>query len=356
MLQTEFSQLCRNIWPRLSTEDNLQRPLAGIFAYFLAQTEALRRRHADITVSDVTAIIGHLTSQQDAMPSRKEYLEIVRSYLPSSASEAAVHSTGDRTLRMLLTLDVRVGSRSTEPISPVQTAVIDWVGDDSLSEAIANHFMSNSSNPSDMVTGRIDPSLSLPYLCSYRGFRIFWTSNLSEHLSINWKSKIVTVYEHKAFLWYHLRNSGNPIIPRPILEEAIDTLNLLFPLCDDLTRKFLAQNGKEFQDVGYCSRPRDMCLDLGKFHVWRDRVAELAGIMNEDPKGLKQLLLEKDGRNLLPFVTFWVAIAVAFLSLVNIPFTVVSMLYTVKQYQLALAQACADPSMQDVLPQYCSPG
>ncbi|KAJ8127022.1 hypothetical protein O1611_g6615 [Lasiodiplodia mahajangana] len=163
---------------------------------------------------------------------------------------------------------------------------------------------------SGMVTGRIHPSLSLAYLCNDRGFKVFWTLNISEHLNIGWKSKITTIYEDKVFLWNHLRNSKTPIVPREILEGAIDTLNLLFLLNNRLMTTLLAQNGKECQGLGYCSRPRDLCLDLGKFNIWKDHIAELVEVMNEEPIGLKQPTLEKDGRNFLPFITFWVVIYV----------------------------------------------
>ncbi|KAJ2979998.1 hypothetical protein NUW58_g7060 [Xylaria curta] len=247
-------------------------------------------------------------------------------------------SYSERALRMMLCLDVRIGTEEGFR-SRAGSSTIDWGDSTSLAGAIENHFVSDGPHTRGLITGRIDPSISIAYLCSYRGFKVFWTSNISEHLSISWKSKIITIFEHKVFLWNHLRNSKTPIIPRSILEEAIDTLNLLFPLNDRLTTTFLAQNGKDFQGLGYCSRPRDLCLDLGRFNIWRDRIAELVEIMNEEPKGFKQLALEKNGRNFLPFVTFWVAIAVALLSLLNLPFAIISMQYTVKQYDLALAQA-----------------
>ena len=135
-----------------------------------------------------------------------------------------------------------------------------------------------------MKSGRIDPSLTIPYLCHYKGYRVFWTSNLAEHLSINWRCRIVTIYEHKISLWNYLGSRKQTVIPRPILEEAIDTLNLLFPLDDSLTKIFLKQNCKTFHGLGYCSRPREQALDLVRFNFWRERIASLAEIMNEEPE------------------------------------------------------------------------
>ncbi|KAI8628745.1 hypothetical protein F5Y19DRAFT_112372 [Xylariaceae sp. FL1651] len=355
MLKDDFVQICRKIWPNLAKHEYVHRTYASVLDYFETQTKSLINRTNDFGLPDTISIIERLASDQDILSSRSSCVNIIKVHLPQVTSEAAILSCGDRALRMMLTLDIRIGSRGAS-ILRAGSPIIDWGESESLTETIENHFINNSTCITGMVTGRVDPSLSLAYLCTYRGFKVFWTSNLSEHLSISWKSKIITVYEHKVFLWNHLRNSNTPIIPRVILEEAIDTLNLLFPLNDRLTKTFLAQHGKDFQGLGYCSRPRDLCLDLAKFSIWRDRIAELVGIMNEEPKGLKQLALERDGRNLLPFVTFWVAIAVAVLSLLNLPFAILSMKYTIKQYELALAQTCSDPSAKDTLPQYCSPG
>ncbi|KAI0460538.1 hypothetical protein F5B21DRAFT_12676 [Xylaria acuta] len=359
MLQDEFVQTCRQIWPNLTKEEYCHKAYAGVFAYFETQTRTtahLNGSGKELGFSKLLTIIDGLTSNQDdALFTRSSCIAATRAQLPGPNSETVAMSYGEQALRIMLSLDIRINSRGGIG-SQTRSSTIDWRDGTSLAEAIENHFVNDGHRTRGMITGRIDPSLSLAYLCTYRGFKVFWTSNISEHLSISWKSKIITIYEHKIFLWNHLRNSTTPIIPRSILEEVIDTLNLLFPLNDRPTTTFLAHNGKDFQGLGYCSRPRDLCLDLGKFNVWRDRIAELVEIMNEEPKGLKQLALEKDGRNFLPFVTFWVAITVALLSLLNIPFAIISMTYTIKQYGLALAQACAEPNARDALPQYCSSG
>ncbi|KAI0115886.1 hypothetical protein GGR51DRAFT_502490 [Nemania sp. FL0031] len=353
MLQDEFIQTCREIWPNLTKENYLHKTYIGVFRYFEGQA---RCHGNDTTFSNTLSIINCLTSTHDALFTKSSCIAATRAQFSGPVAETTVISYCERALRMMLTLDVRIDSREGFDLRD-KSYTIDWGDITSLARAVEHHFLSNGRRQTrGMVTGRIDPSLSLAYLCNYRGFKVFWTSNISEHLNISWKSKIITIYEHKVFLWNHLRNSKTPIIPREILEEAIDTLNLLFPLNDRLTATLLAQNGKEFQGLGYCSRPRDLCLDLGKFNIWKDRIAELVEIMNEEPKGLKQLTLEKDGRNFLPFVTFWVAIAVALLSILNLPFSIISMQYTIKQYDLALAQACSDPNARDALPQYCSTG
>ncbi|KAK8103489.1 uncharacterized protein PG998_010522 [Apiospora kogelbergensis] len=196
--------------------------------------------------------------------------------------------------------------------------------------------------------------MSMAYLCQRRGFKVYWTSNLADHLNVNWRYKTITVYEHKIFLWNTLQYSSNSLTPPWILVEAIDTLNVLFPLGDEMTNKLLQRHSKVLSGIGYCGSPRHKCLDLAKFSIWRDSMADLVEIMNEEPSGVRQLALESDGRNMLPFLTFWVAIVVATLGVLSIPFAIVSMKYTVKQYDLALAQACSAPGAQDSLPHYCN--
>ncbi|KAI1367037.1 hypothetical protein F5Y08DRAFT_102768 [Xylaria arbuscula] len=350
MLRDEHARICHSIWPNLTKEDYRQSTYGGIRRYFESQIRDFSNRENGNDCAVILPLIRVFTSKEETFCSRSNFIAAARTQLPSSSSEATIVSYGERALRMMFGLDVRVGYKRESGLR-YGSYIIDWEDGASLSEAIEKHFTSDNRH---VVTGRIDPALTLAYLCTYRGFKVFWTSNISEHLNISWKSKIVTIYEHKLFLWNHLRNSGDPIVPRPILEEAIDTLNLLFPLNDHLTKKFLSQNGKDFQGLGYCSRPRDTCLDIGNYNIWRDRIAELVEVMNEEPKGFKQLALEKDGRNFLPFVTFWVAIAVAFLAVLNLPFAIISMNYTIKQYELALAQACSEPNARDTLPKYCS--
>ena len=121
---------------------------------------------------------------------------------------------------------------------------------------------------------------------------------------------------------------------------------------DSPTKRFLKQSGKSFYGLGYCKRER--CYELEKFRIWRERIADLMDVMDEEPKGVQQLALSKDGRNLLSFATFWVASTVAILTIISIAFGTVQTIYSVKQYNLAIAQACSAPGAMDALPQYCA--
>ncbi len=190
------------------------------------------------------------------------------------------------------------------------------------------------------------------YLNQARSFDVVWTDNLAEHLSINWKLRVVTIYAHKLFLRNHLRYTDVPIIPSAVLEEALDTLNLLFPYNDAQTEAFLKRHEKPFYSLGYCGRTR--VLDLSHYRYWRARVADLVDVMQEEPaRVFDSSGWQKDGRNLLAVLTFWIAIGVALLTVISIAFGVVQTLYSIKQYNLALAQACSVEDAQRLLPGFC---
>ena len=358
MDEDSFAKLCQIIWPHLPTNEFQNKNYAGFkqFCKFQAASIASRpNSFGAISGKDIISVIQHLAIEPDALTSRKSALTILKrlNLFRNPVLDDIVSNCVDVALRMVLTLDIQSSfGKNGLKRSPSPTSV-QWDDTSSLAQSIRSFFTDHGSVTTDMKTGRIDPAMSMAYLCNERGVRVLWTSNLAEHLSVDWKSRIVTVYEHKIFLWNHLRNPTHSIIPSFILEEAIDSLNVLFPLADTPTKDLLEWNEKVFYGLGYCSRPRDESLDLGRFNFWRDRMAKLMEIMNEEPRGLKQLALEKSGRNLLPFLTFWVATAVGILTILSLPFSVVSMLYGIKQYELALAQACSASDAHISLPKYC---
>ncbi|KAF2964130.1 hypothetical protein GQX73_g9455 [Xylaria multiplex] len=196
----------------------------------------------------------------------------------------------------------------------------------------------------------------MAYLERHHGFQVRWTDNLTEHLTVDWTYKTVTVYEHLICLWNHLETDA-AIIPKAVLEEAIDTLNLLFPSESRETQDYLQKRGRTFWKLGYCKGRRD--LEVGRYFYWGNNVQQLMDIIDEPKTGFQQFKLDKERKNILEFATFWTAAAVAFLTILSFLFGTVATVYTVKQYNVAiatynlqLAQACA--TQEIFLPQYCS--
>ncbi|KAI2639524.1 hypothetical protein GGS26DRAFT_272009 [Hypomontagnella submonticulosa] len=237
-----------------------------------------------------------------------------------------------------------------------RTINVSWPDDKSLADVIANHFRAKNLPVRSQEIVRIRPTLTMAYLEVRHGFQVLWTHNLADHLTIDTKYRTVTVYEHLICLWTHIESGDDCVIPKAILEEAIDTLNLLFPSEIRETQDFLRKHGRSFWELGYCKRPR--VLELDRFHYWQSNVADLIDIIEGPAKGFQQLLLDKEKRNLVELIMFWIAVFVAFLTVFGVVFGTVSTVYSIKQYNVAaaayalqLAQACRTPDIS--LPEYC---
>ncbi|KAK3385306.1 hypothetical protein B0H63DRAFT_510156 [Podospora didyma] len=339
------------IWPHLN-QDELRSDNYDRFTQFIAGQLAASTPRRVGSEPEVLSLLRELRKVEPDSFTRTNAYTTTQNVLPAGSNSQMLHAkTLELVLRIIFTLDFSTGPSDNPQVSinPGPTA---WEDETTLSETLAEHFSKLSSPSFDMKTGRIDPRMTMAHLHSHKGLTVCWTSNLAEHLAINWKSRVISMYEHKICLWNHLSSPSPPIIPREILEEAIDTLNLLFPLNDAPTKSFLKQSERSFYGLGYCKRER--CYELDKFRIWRERMADLIDVMNEEPRGVQQLALSKDGKNLLSFATFWVASTVAVLTIISIAFGTVQTVYSVKQYNLAIALACAGPEARAALPEYCA--
>jgi len=355
MQKQNFTRLCQIIWPGMPPDEFVHENYSALREFFQFQADIVADRqgsYAKISGEEMISVIRQLAGDANVFASTENAVAAVRKLdlFSDVVSDTTILNCVDMALRMMLTLDVQSSLVARQSASP---SLVCWDDSSGLAETIRSFFTNTRGHTADMKTGRIEPSMTMAYICNRKGMSVWWTSNLAEHLHIDWKSRIIKVYEHKIFLRNHLRDPKHSMIPPPILEEALDTLNVLFPLMDPPTKVLLERNGKTFNGLGVCSRPRDASLDLGKFYIWRSRMAELIEVMNEEPRGLKQLALEENGKNMLPFLTFWVAIAVGVLTIANLPFAIVSMVYTIRQYELALALACSVPETQQSLSQFC---
>jgi hypothetical protein len=163
------------------------------------------------------------------------------------------------------------------------------------------------------------------------------------------KRRILTVYRHKICLINHAKGPQPAIIPLPILEETIDTFNLLFPFGDAASRALLEREKQPFYSLGNCDR--NLKLNLSHYVQWGNKLAELCEGFNEPPRYWRQLV--SDRRNVMDWATFWIAVLVLLLALVSIAIGIVAMVYTIKQYELALAQACSVSNAPKLLPRFC---
>ncbi|KAK4464545.1 hypothetical protein QBC42DRAFT_43452 [Cladorrhinum samala] len=291
--------------------------------------------------------------------SRTEALQVARELVVEEApSEDQLMASVDVAVRLWLTVDV-------SSFKSRRQGLLSWKSTETLSEVVQAHFR-NLEQEQPFLTpaadrGQVDSNLTAKFLVKYRGYNIIWTSNLAVHLAIDWEYKTITVYEHKVFLDNQLKyltsSSGLPI-PPAVLEEAIDTLNLLFPFQVDSAKRFLAKHKKPFYGLGSCGRPRK--LDISDYRYWRSRVSDLGHITTGPPVGLQQLRLHNKGENLLQFATFWTAIAVGAFTVASIAIGLAALVYGKKQYELGLRQyqvsvyqLCLDPEAGSKFPDLC---
>ncbi|KAK2037935.1 hypothetical protein LZ31DRAFT_600079 [Colletotrichum somersetense] len=184
-------------------------------------------------------------------------------------------------------------------------------------------------------------------------YRVDWTNYLNEHLLINTRTKVVSIYQHKVWLSANLQHSEHCVLPQDVVSEALDTLNLLFPHSDESTKSYLDRHGQPFYKLGLCCRERD--LDLRSYRHWGRQIQELLVVLNGPQSGFRQLLPGKDQPNLVESVNFWIAVFVAGLTVTSFVFGLMSVVYAkwAFDYLLSLSQACLDSREAQLLPEFC---
>lgn len=244
-----------------------------------------------------------------------------------------------------------------------------WTEHMTLAQLLSNTFPKTPPPSSLNTQALINPKLTMEYLCTFHKFDWKFTQNLSEHLDIRWASSenskpALMIYKHKVFLHNerkeHILGNTRSKLPIDLVEEALDTLNLLFPYDDRRTRRILRAKDREadFHDLAWCGRGRS--LDLRRYAYWGERIMQLSEISKGELLGFSQLKADRDGRNLMQAMNFWTAIWVAVLTIVSVVIGGLSIRYAVLSYEvskiaydLALAQACAVPDAEAQLPRFC---
>lgn len=329
-----------NIWPHppyphVLIEDFDQAAYDSYFQYLGDELGPLceqKFRFAAATFDNIPHLIRILSNHRSETLS--SLLQLTRkSFL--NVDVAALQRSIELTVRLWLTVNVNSAMLAVGPINAYERP-LDWPLSVSLECLIRSQFEMSSLGSGSHVKSRIDPAFTAADLVYVCGMGIRWTNNLSDHLIFDRKGRTVSVYKHKVCLLHHLKAKDGCPIPREILEETLDTLNLLFPFGDSSTKQLLSREGlSSFYSLGSCNRDRQ--LDLTRYKYWREELSDLIEAFNEPPKSWRQLLI--DSRNMKDWATFWIGVMVLFLTLVTIPSSIVQTIYTVKGYNLALQQA-----------------
>jgi hypothetical protein len=247
---------------------------------------------------------------------------------------AAIRRSLELSMRLWLTLNTKSSDITVGPVY-VGEAYVEWHTNVSLDGLVQKHFArSNQSSPFAGRT-RYDPAVTAAYLVTACGMRLLWTDDIASHLQFDLNRLVLSVYRHKICLVNHLENQDRCPIPPDLLDEILDTMNLLFPFGDMATKQLLMKEGqKSMYTLGSCNRTRK--IDLSHYQYFGEELQHLVGFFDKTPRTWKQLAFDR--RNKLEWSAFWVTVLVGILTLVSIPCNIIQATYSVKAYHIALAQ------------------
>ncbi|KAK0726927.1 hypothetical protein B0T26DRAFT_671664 [Lasiosphaeria miniovina] len=364
--------LAKCLWPQLPETDFEPGQYRHVLEHLRDGIADLETR-ASLEPKRARQAIVAVAGLKDAR--RSDVEAAVKSHYAAPPSDSTAAQAVETILRLWTMLDVQL--QRPRHRSPPDALI--WDDDAApLTAVIKQHFDNRRpAAPNKNTTTAaepdgddepIDAALTAAYLAAHHGIHVLWTSNLGEHLVLN--GRVLKVFKHKLWAWNSLRyqhqaqngnNSSSPI-PADVLEELVDTWNLLFPAFDEATRGLLRTAGMvaPFYGLGYCGRGRT--LALARYGVWGGEVARLARVLDEPQRGLQQFLRpDRKKRNALELAAFWLAgVVVLVLTFVGCVCGVLSLKYAVeqtdlsrRQLDLALATTCADPVMAARLPGFC---
>lgn len=344
-------EIISRIWPSSGIEeDSISDELYKTFLHFVEEECSLRRHHSSksaIQTLDSTLSILHDFRHTRDKTRRELFSHISRRFI--NIEDQTVLDQMDIAARLLLTFHIRSSSSHMGPID-IDVDSISWLDDQTLADLVHSQINRSCGPATRHKHSELDENFTATFLSSTCGISVDWTNNLADHLKFNRKRRKVSVYQHKVCLLHHLESAEEPILPRALLAETLDTFELLFPWHDKDTRSFLLDNNKPIYGLGRCGRKR--IPDMEHYVYWGRRLSVLLDVFEDPPRDIWQLW--KNQRKFNEWATFWLALLVIVLTVVSIVAGTVSTVYSIKQYNLALAQACTAENAANQLPGYCS--
>jgi hypothetical protein len=348
--KAEKFELMLRIWPNsgLAADDFEEKEYTAFLDYIEKEASRLRQHHSEFATESIDTTLELITDvRANAGEPKSLVLQRLRSKVGSVHLEAVTRSL-ELTARLWLTINIDSPAIAVGPV----LRSVDWPEDSSLRELVQAQFTAHQVSealPEKENIHSIDDNFNAASLVGICGVKIHWTHNLADHLNFDKHRGVLSVYEHKICLINHLKDTDSTIIPYAVLQEAIDTLNLLFPFGNLQARELLSNERKPFYGLGFDKRKPSR--SLGDYCIWRSRLYELMKAFNEPPTDFRQLI--SDRRKLMDWVTLWIGLLVLILTIVSIASGTVSSVYAIKQYDLALAQACSVPEMTLQLERFC---
>jgi len=257
---------------------------------------------------------------------------------PGLNRRAEIHALVELGARIWLTINVdTLGlAAASQKFPPIET--LRWNEATSLQSLVRSRFNHETTIPGLGEAGMIPSHLNIAELCSKYRYRVSWSDSLLEHLTIRDEGgvKEIVFYEHLFCLKYQLEYADESPFPKDVIEEAIDTFNLLFPMTTPMgkdTRRFLRKENRNFYILGPCGRERRY-LEFSNYKHWRYNIQQLVDIIAGPAPGWRQVLLDRDARNFEKVMTIWIGITATILALITIVFGILALCLALKANDL----------------------
>jgi hypothetical protein len=332
----ERHELVRRFWPEtstsLSTFDGFS--CKAIVEHIAQELDKIRYHRDLFAAHNLDAIFSIIETLRESVS--KRYDNVVHELLAEfpGSSPDAVRRSIELTLRIWLTINTHTADIFVGPLS-AGDAPIDWADDISLEQLLRGCFGRRVLLPLQKGATAFDPAFTATYLVNTCGVRLQWTDDILTHLSFDLKRLVLTVYRHKACLLSHLDSPRGCPISKEILEETLDTMDLLFPPWDVATKHLLMKEGQQSLYSLGCRRGNRV-LDVAHYQYFGEALEHLIESFDKAPRTWRQLALDR--RNKLEWSAFWITVMVAVLTVVSIPCNIIQATYSVKAYRVALAQ------------------
>ncbi|KAH7360028.1 hypothetical protein BKA66DRAFT_573773 [Pyrenochaeta sp. MPI-SDFR-AT-0127] len=337
------------LWPHLNLveQDYIEDDYAALFEFFGRTLQGLHPHSSKFAIQEWSGLFDISASLSANRSVAREALigDVKKRYL--NTEDAAIARSIELVVRLWLGLNICSKGLSVGPANPRESR-IDWEDGQSFNALVATQFPQGPSKGT-ATNVQFDDSFTAVNLKSICRLHLRWTDNLTDHLKLEGPrgQRSLSIYQHKICLVNHWKATETALIPTDILDETIRTLDLLFPFGDPKTNAFLEEEDIQFWSISRGLSETSRATKLDEFRYWRSRLAQLSNLFHGPPETVMQTLL--DTRNITQFATLWVAIfGVFFLTII---FGVLSTVYSVKQYrvamksyELALAQACQQAS------------
>jgi hypothetical protein len=345
-------ELIDAFWPHIRTANRtpVLEEYTALFEFIGKTFHDLRRHASSFADQQLRDLLATLEAIQNNRAMTREQLVTAIKALHIHTNEQLICHSVELAARLWSGINIE-SSDSIVRNRAIRDSRINWPNDHCLKDAIEARFQECTTLPGKDYP-MFDGSLTAASLKRKRGVKIVWTDNLAEHLKLHGqrKDRSLTVFRQKALLVNH-QQAKDPVIPVKVIDEALHTLDILFPFGDNKTTSYLRSAGVDMHIAGGSKTQGSFAIS--EFLYWRSEMAQLVDLWNGPPETWFQALLEPgDGRQA---VNLWVAIF-GVLAL-TVLFGILATVYSIKQYQvavrsydLALALACLNNA---TLPGFC---